>query len=45
MSKKIILILGADGFIGSNLLKVLAKDNNYIIRAFDLFRRGEFRET
>jgi UDP-glucose 4-epimerase len=35
-----ILILGADGFLGSNLAKSLIKDGKYKIRAFDLFRDG-----
>ncbi len=36
---KRILILGADGFLGSNLIKALLKKNEeYSIRAFDLFK-------
>jgi len=35
-----ILILGADGFIGSNLIKSLQKDRQYKIYAFDLFKDG-----
>jgi UDP-glucose 4-epimerase len=35
---KKILILGADGFLGSNLTKSLLKDGKYSIRAFDLFK-------
>jgi UDP-glucose 4-epimerase len=35
-----ILILGADGFIGSNLIKSLLRDGMYEIRAFDLFKDG-----
>jgi len=35
-----VLILGADGFIGSNLTKSLLKDGNYEIRVFDLFKNG-----
>jgi UDP-glucose 4-epimerase len=35
-----ILILGADGFIGSNLVKSLQDDNKYRIFAFDLFKDG-----
>ncbi|MDI6778012.1 MAG: NAD-dependent epimerase/dehydratase family protein [Patescibacteria group bacterium] len=41
MKKKIkILILGADGFLGSNLAKSLVQDGKYKIRAFDLFEGG-----
>ncbi|MFA5925322.1 MAG: NAD-dependent epimerase/dehydratase family protein [Parcubacteria group bacterium] len=40
MQKKKILILGADGFLGSNLAKSLLADGKYEIRAFDLFRDG-----
>lgn len=39
-SREKILILGADGFIGSNLAKALQKENIYKIFAFDLFRGG-----
>lgn len=35
-----ILILGADGFIGSNLIRSLLKEKIYYIRAFDLFKNG-----
>ncbi|MEI8175074.1 MAG: NAD-dependent epimerase/dehydratase family protein, partial [bacterium] len=35
-----ILVLGADGFIGSNLIKSLQKENKYKIVAFDLFKNG-----
>ena len=35
-----ILILGADGFIGSNLVKSLRKEKKYKIFAFDLFKDG-----
>lgn len=40
---KKILILGADGFLGSNLAKSLVKDGKYKIRAFDLFEGGILR--
>ncbi len=40
MKKKKILILGADGFLGSNLAKSLLADRKYEIRAFDLFKDG-----
>lgn len=40
MLKKRILILGADGFIGSNMAKSLQKDGKYKIFAFDLFKDG-----
>ncbi|MDD5396689.1 MAG: NAD-dependent epimerase/dehydratase family protein [Candidatus Moranbacteria bacterium] len=40
MKKQKILILGADGFIGSNLAKSLNKDEKYKIFAFDLFKDG-----
>ncbi|MDD5489277.1 MAG: NAD-dependent epimerase/dehydratase family protein [Candidatus Moranbacteria bacterium] len=41
MRRKIkILILGADGFLGSNLAKSLLADKKYEIRAFDLFKDG-----
>lgn len=33
-----ILILGADGFLGSNLTKSLVRDEKYTIRAFDLLK-------
>lgn len=39
LSKK-ILVLGADGFIGSNLVKSLQKEKKYKIFAFDLFKDG-----
>ena len=35
-----ILILGADGFIGSNLVESLHKEKHYKIFAFDLFKDG-----
>jgi UDP-glucose 4-epimerase len=38
--KKKLLILGADGFIGSNLAKSLHKEKKYKIFAFDLFKDG-----
>ena len=38
-----ILILGADGFLGSNLAKSLAKDGEYKLRTFDLFESGILR--
>lgn len=41
--KNKILILGADGFIGSNLIRALTKDKKYHLRAFDLFRNGQSR--
>jgi UDP-glucose 4-epimerase len=41
-NKEKILVLGADGFIGSNLVKSLLVDG-YIIRAFDLFKDGQSR--
>jgi len=41
--RKNILILGADGFLGSNLAKSLAKDGKCKIRAFDLFKDGTNR--
>jgi len=37
---KKILILGADGFLGSNLAKSLLADKKYEIRAFDFFKDG-----
>jgi len=40
MQKKKILILGADGFLGSNLTESLVKEKKYQIRAFDLFPDG-----
>ncbi len=40
---KKILILGADGFLGSSLTKSLVKDGKYKIRAFDLFEGGVLR--
>lgn len=40
MKKENILILGADGFIGSSLVKSLQKDKKYKILAFDLFKDG-----
>lgn len=43
MQKKHILILGADGFLGSNLTEALAGTNKYKIRAFDLFTDGMSR--
>lgn len=44
MSRKInILILGADGFLGSNLAESLSKEGKYQIRAFDLFPDGTSR--
>lgn len=35
-----VLILGADGFLGSNLAKSLRKNSKYKILAFDLFKDG-----
>src|SRR4030042_4095031 len=43
MKKNNILILGADGFLGSNLAKSLLTDDKYEIRAFDLFKDGVSR--
>ncbi len=44
MEKKLkILILGADGFLGSNLAVSLLKEEKYQIRAFDLFQDGKSR--
>ncbi|EKE19389.1 MAG: UDP-glucose 4-epimerase [uncultured bacterium] len=43
IKKTNILVLGADGFIGSNLIKSLLRDNEYAIRAFDLFKDGQSR--
>jgi len=43
MEKKKILILGADGFLGSNLAKSLIEDKDCEIRAFDLFKDGATR--
>jgi len=40
MQKKKILILGADGFLGSNLTESLVKEKKYQIRAFDLLPDG-----
>lgn len=39
--KKNILVLGADGFIGSNLIFSLLKDKAYNIKAFDLFKNNQ----
>jgi len=41
-NKEKILVLGADGFIGSNLVKSLLADG-HIVRAFDLFKDGQSR--
>ncbi|MFA5871106.1 MAG: NAD-dependent epimerase/dehydratase family protein [Parcubacteria group bacterium] len=38
--KDSILILGADGFLGSNLALSLAKEERFNLRAFDLFKNG-----
>jgi len=38
-----ILVLGADGFLGSNLVKALKDDKKYEILAFDLFPDGKAR--
>jgi UDP-glucose 4-epimerase len=38
--KEKILVLGADGFIGSNLIKSLQKEKKYQLFAFDLFCDG-----
>ncbi len=44
MEKKLkILVLGADGFLGSNLTISLLKEKKYFIRAFDLFQDGKSR--
>jgi UDP-glucose 4-epimerase len=43
LNKIQILILGADGFIGSNLVKSLQKEKKYKIFAFDHFRGGVSR--
>ena len=43
MDKTKILVLGADGFIGSNLVRSLLKEEGYYIRAFDLFKDGQSR--
>lgn len=43
MKQSKILILGADGFLGSNLTKSLLRDKKYKIRAFDLFKDGVSR--
>jgi UDP-glucose 4-epimerase len=43
MKQSKILILGADGFLGSNLAKSLLEDKKYKIRAFDLFKDGVSR--
>jgi UDP-glucose 4-epimerase len=43
ISKKRVLILGADGFIGSNLVKSLQRDAKYKIFAFDFFKDGFVR--
>src|SRR3989339_350662 len=40
MKRTNILVLGADGFIGSNLVKSLQKDEAYKIFTFDLFKNG-----
>lgn len=42
-NRKNILILGADGFLGSNLAKSLIKDGKCKIRAFDIFKDGTSR--
>jgi UDP-glucose 4-epimerase len=41
INKEKILVLGADGFIGSNLVKSLLKRSNTEVVAFDLFRNGK----
>lgn len=41
MNKQKILVLGADGFIGSNLVKTLLQKPNTEVIAFDLFRDGK----
>ncbi len=44
MDKKLkILVLGADGFLGSNLTISLLKEKKYRVRAFDLFQDGKSR--
>jgi len=42
-NKETILILGADGFLGSNLAKALLKEGQYKIRVLDLFHDGVSR--
>lgn len=39
--KKTVLVLGADGFIGSNLVVSLIKEGVYNIKAFDLFKNNQ----
>lgn len=43
MKKSNVLVLGADGFIGSNLIRSLLSEEKYFIRAFDLFKDGQSR--
>ena len=40
MKNNRILVLGADGFLGSSLVISLLKEKKYQIRAFDLFKDG-----
>lgn len=38
-TKTKILVLGADGFLGSKIIKSLLKEDNFFIRAFNVFER------
>lgn len=42
-SKQRVLILGADGFLGSSLAEALLKKSEFRVRAFDLFNNGVTR--